>query len=133
MTTNKKVIYFVSLLLFISIMLNIYTISKNTNTKNSLVGTYAFHEQADPNKDIYFAFCEDGAYRVYTPEKILFDGKLDSNITTKKSNIFHIKDEQVDFYIVFMQNKVYSLGFNGAVYSIKKVHYVYSVTDFNVK
>ena len=132
MTTNKKVIYFVSLLLFISIMLNIYTISKN-NTENSLVGTYAFHEQADPYKDIYFAFRADGAYRVYTPKKILFDGKLDSNITTKKSNIFHIKDEQVDFYIVFMQNKVYSLGFNGAVYSIKKVHYVYSVTDFNVK
>ena len=123
MSINKKIIYSVSLLLFISIMLNIYTISKSTNTKNSLVGTYAFHEQADP-------FREDGAYRVYTPDKILFDGKLDSNITTKKSNIFHVKDEQVDFYIVFMENKVYSLGFNGAVYSIKKVNSVYSVTKF---
>ena len=130
MSINKKIIYSVSLLLFISIMLNIYTISKSTNTKNSLVGTYAFHEQADPYKDIYFAFREDGAYRVYTPDKILFDGKLDSNITTKKSNIFHVKDKQVDFYIVFMENKVYSLGFNGAVYSIEKVNSVYSVTKF---
>lgn len=130
MSINKKIIYSVSLLLFISIMLNIYIISKSTNTKNSLVGTYAFHEQADPYKDIYFAFREDGAYRVYTPDKILFDGKLDSNITTKKSNIFHVKDEQVDFYIVFMENKVYSLGFNGAVYSIEKVNSVYSVTKF---
>jgi hypothetical protein len=130
MSINKKIIYSVSLLLFISIVLNIYTISKSTNTKNSLVGTYAFHEQANPYKDIYFAFREDGAYRVYTPDKILFDGKLDSNITTKKSNIFHVKDEQVDFYIVFMENKVYSLGFNGAVYSIKKVNSVYSVTKF---
>ena len=130
MSINKKIIYSVSLLLFISIMLNIYTISKSTNTQNSLVGTYAFHEQSDPYKDIYFAFREDGAYRVYTPDKILFDGKLDSNITTKKSNIFHVKDEQVDFYIVFMENKVFSLGFNGAVYSIKKVNSVYSVTKF---
>jgi hypothetical protein len=129
MIIKKKIIYLISILLLISISLNIYILFKTTNTETSLIGTYEISNN-NPNKNIYFAFRDDGKYTVYTPKKILFDGKLDSNITTKDSNVFHIKDSQVDFYIAFIQNKVYSLGFNGKLYSIKKVNSVYSVTKF---
>ena len=65
-------------------------------------------------------------YEVYTPEKILFNGQL-KNIDVKKNNIFHIKDEQADFYIVFMGKDIYALGFKGGKYPLKKISSVYTV------
>lgn len=101
-------------------------ITPSQDDEHYILGTYVI-EDKDPFNNTYFAFREDGVYEVYTPEKILFNGQL-KNIDLKKNKIFHIKDEQVDFYIVFMGKDIYALGFKrGGKYPLKKISSVYSV------
>lgn len=126
MFVKKKIIYLISTILILSIWLNIYLLTPSQDDEHYILGTYVI-ENKDPFKNTYFAFREDGVYEVYTPEKILFNGQL-HNIDLKKKDIIHIKDEQVDFYIVFMGKDIYALGFNGGKYPLKKISSVYSVT-----
>ena len=125
MFVKKKIIYLISIVLVLSIWLNFYLITPSQDDEHYILGTYVI-EDKDPSNNTYFAFREDGMYEVYTPEKILFNGQL-HNIDLKKNNIFHIKDEQVDFYIVFMGKDIYALGFKGGKYPLKKISSVYSV------
>ncbi len=125
MFIKKKIIYLISIVLVLSIWLNFYLIIPSQDDEHYILGTYVI-EDKDPSNNTYFAFREDGMYEVYTPEKILFNGQL-KNIDLKKNNIFHIKDEQVDFYIVFMGKDIYALGFNGGKYPLKKISSVYAV------
>lgn len=126
MFIKKKIIYLISIVLVLSIWLNFYLITPSQDDEHYILGTYVI-EDKHPFNNTYFAFREDGMYEVYTPEKILFNGQL-KNIDLKKNNIFHIKDEQVDFYIVFMGKDIYALGFKGGgKYPLKKISSVYSV------
>lgn len=126
MFVKKKIIYLISTILILSIWLNIYLLTPSQDDGYHIPGTYVI-ENKDPFNNTYFAFGEDGMYEVYTPKKILFSGQL-PNIDLKKKDIVHIKDEQVDFYIVFMGKDIYALGFNGGKYPLKKISSVYSVT-----
>ena len=125
MFIKKKIIYLISIVLVLSIWLNFYLITQSQDDEHYILGTYVI-EDKNPFNNTYFAFREDGMYEIYTPQKILFNGQL-HNIDLKKNNIFHIKDEQVDFYIVFMGKDIYALGFKGGKYPLKKISSVYSV------
>ena len=125
MLVKKKIIYLILTILILSICLNFYFITPSQNDEHFILGTYVI-EDKDPSNNTYFAFREDGMYEVYTPKSILFNGQI-HNIDLKKNDIFHIKDEQVDFYIVFMGKDIYALGFNGGKYPLKKISSVYTV------
>lgn len=124
MFVKKKIIYLISTILILSIWLNVYLLTPSQ--EHYILGTYVIKDK-NPFNNTYFAFREDGVYEVYTPEKILFNGQL-KKLDLKKNKIFHIKDEQVDFYIVFMGKNIYALGFNGGKYPLKKISSVYTVT-----